>query len=68
MVEVMSEKKEYIPLKDQEDDEINNIFDYYEKVEPLKNPVYKIHFDFFFYMNGVRLRNPDVALTPHDCL
>ena len=63
----MSEKKEYQVIDDKEE-KIKNIFDYYEKVEPLKNPVYKIHFDFFFYLNGVRLRNPDVSFTPHDSL
>lgn len=27
-----------------------------------------MEFTFFIYMNGVRLLNPDVLLTPHDSL
>ena len=65
MVEPMIETTNYEPLN--QDTHIKTIDQYFEEY-PLKNPVYKITADFFIYVNGIRLLNPDVLLTPHDSL
>lgn len=42
--------------------------DYFSKHKQLRNPIFQFKFDFFNYLNGVRLNNPDILLTPHDTL
>ena len=63
MIEVLNEVKSYSA----DEETSKDVFEYFKKY-PLKNPVYKIYFNFHTFLNGVLYNNPNILLTPHDSL
>lgn len=66
MVEPMAVTKQYIPLNSRDD--IKDVNEYFTKYQPLKNPFYKIEYSFFWFINGIHLKTPELLLTPYDSL